>query len=130
MLSTLWTVGLVIGATLRRGARCNRFDALNLDTMSLLKTMIARAKRDLRVARCLYAGVPGGALVGFAVAKLAGIGAAPGANAAHPHLFLIQTVAGIPALITMMVAGAIMARSRRLQVQELSEKLRSMEADL
>jgi len=130
VLSALWTVGLVIGATWRRRARCNRLDALTLDTVSLLKTMIARAKSDLLVARCLYAGVPGGALVGFFVAKLAGIGAPPGANAAHPHLFIVQTVAGITALVIMVVAGAIMARSRRLQVQELSEKLRSMEAEL
>ena len=32
--------------------------------------------------------------------------------------------------VAMMVTGAILARSRRLQVQELSEKLRLIEADL
>ena len=34
------------------------------------------------------------------------------------------------ALIAMMVTGAILGRSRRLQVQELSEKLRLIKADL
>jgi hypothetical protein len=130
ILSAIWTLGLVIGVFWHRRARCNRFDALTLDTLTLLKFMIARAKSDLFVARCLYAGVPCGAVVGFVVVKLAGIGASPSAKAVHPHLHLIQTGAGIAALIIMIVAGAILARSRRLQVQELSEKLKSIKADL
>jgi hypothetical protein len=92
--------------------------------------MIARAKSDLLVARCLYAGVPCGAMVGFFVAKLAGISPSPSAIAAHAYLHLIQTGAGMAALIAMMVTGAILGRSRRLQVQELSEKLRLIKADL
>jgi hypothetical protein len=130
ILSAIWTLGLVIGVAWRRRARCSRSDALTLDTVSLLKSMIARARNDLFVARCLYAGAPCGAVAGFVVAKLAGIGASPSAKAAPPHLHLIQTGAGIAALVVMMVAGAILARSRRLQVQELSEKLKSIEVDL
>jgi hypothetical protein len=57
-LSVIWILGLVIGVVWHRRARCNRSDALTLDTISLLKFMIARAKSDLFVARCLYAGVP------------------------------------------------------------------------
>jgi hypothetical protein len=127
-LSVIWILGLVLGVVWRRRARCNRADALTLDTVSLLKLMIARAKSDLFVARCLYAGVPCGAAVGFLAMKLAGTGAPP--PAIHPYLHLIQTGAGIAALVAMMVTGAILARSRRLQVQELSEKLRLIEADL
>jgi hypothetical protein len=130
ILSVIWILGLVIGVVWRRRARCNRSDALTLDTVSLLKFMIARAKSDLFIARCLYAGVPCGALAGFIVAKLAGIGGSPPAIANHPGLHLMQTGAGIAALIIMMATGAILARSRRLQVREFTEKLRSIEADL
>ena len=101
-----------------------------MDTVSLLKSMIARAKSDLFVARCLSAGVPCGALAGYAVTRVIGISASPSAIAVHAHLHLIQTGAGIAALIAMMVTGAILAPSRRLQVQELSEKLRLIQADL
>jgi hypothetical protein len=129
-LSVIWIVGLVLGIVWHRRARCSRSDALTLDTVSRLKFMIARAKNDLFIARCLYAGVPCGAVVGFFVAKLAGIGAPPSAIAVHAQLHLIQTGVGVAALIAMMVTGAILARSRRLQVQELSEKLRLIKADV
>jgi len=129
-LSAIWILGLVAGVVWHRRARCNRSDALTLDTVSLLKFMIARAKSDLFIARCLYAGVPCGAMVGFFVAKLAGIGAPPSAIAAHPLLHVIQTGAGVAALIAMMVTGAILARSRRVQVQQLSEKLRMIQTDV
>jgi hypothetical protein len=129
-LSVIWILGLVIGVVWHRRSRCNRSDALTLDTVSLLEFMIARARSDLFVARCLYAGVPCGAVVGVIVAKLAGIGASPSAISANPHLHLIQTGAGMAALIIMMVTGVILARARRLQVQELSEKLRLIKADL
>ena len=129
-LSVIWILGLVIGAVWHRRSRCNRSDALTLDTVSLLEFMIARARSDLFVARCLYAGVPCGAVVGVIVAKLAGISASPSAIAANPQLHLIQTGAGMAALIIMMVTGVILARARRLQVQELSEKLRLIKADL
>jgi hypothetical protein len=127
ILSAIWILGLIIGVLLQRRARCNRVDALTLDTVSLLKFMIARAKKDLFVARCLYAGVPCGAAVGFMLTKLAGIGPS---QAVGPRLNMIQTGAGIAALIAMMVTGVILARSRRLQVQDLTEKLRSINADL
>jgi hypothetical protein len=129
-LSAIWTLGLIIGLVCHRRARCNRSDALALDTVSLLKSMIARARRDLFIARCLYAGVPCGAMAGYIVTKLAGIGAAPLANSISPRLRSIETGARIAALIIMMVAGVILERSRRLQVQGLSEKLRSMTDDL
>lgn len=129
-LSVIWILGLVLGVVWHRRARCNRSDAMTLDTVSLLKFMIARAKRDLRIARWLYAGVPCGAVAGFLAAKLAGIGAPPNASAVPPHLHLIETGARVAVLIAMTVSGLILARSRRLQVQELSEKLRLIKADL
>jgi hypothetical protein len=129
-LSVVWIVGLASGVVWHRRARCNRSDALILDTTSLLRFMIARAKSDLLVARCLYGGVPCGAGVGLFVAKLAGIGASPSAGALHPRLHLIQTGAGMAALLAMMVTGAILARARHLQVQQLSEKLRLIESEL
>ena len=129
LISVLWIL-FVTGIVWRRRVRCKRLDALTMDTVSLLKSMIARAKRDLFIARCLYAGVPCGALAGWAVARLAGLGATAAVNAAHPNLERVQTGAGIAALILMMVAGVILARSRHAQVVELSEKLRCIESDL
>jgi hypothetical protein len=64
--------------------------------------------------------------MGFLVVELAGIGASPSATAVHAQLHLIQTVAGIAALIAMMVTGVILARARSLQVQELSEEPRAL----
>jgi len=130
MVSVIWILGLVLGVVWHRRVRCNRSDAITLDTVSLLKFMIARAKRDLRIARWLYAGVPCGAVAGFFAAKLAGIGASPNVIAVPPHLHPIETSARVAALVAMIVIGVILARSRHLQVQELSEKLRSIKADL
>jgi hypothetical protein len=130
ILSAIWILGLVIGVLWQRTARSDRSDALTLDTVSLLKLMIARARSDLFIARCLYAGVPCGAVAGLWAANLAGIGAAPWAKGVGPTLHILQTGAGIGALAVMIVAGAVLARSRRRQVQELSDKLRSITADL
>jgi hypothetical protein len=130
ILSGIWIIGIVVGLVWQRRARCNQLDALTLDTVALLKVMITRAKRDLFVARCLYVGVPLGAAVGYVVSKLTGIGASESGIAAHPHLEMVQTGAGVAALIVMMVVGAILARSRRIQVGELSEKLKAIETEL
>ena len=129
-LAALWILGLVFGFAWHRRARCNRAEAIAFDTVRLLKFMIARAKRDLRLARCLYAGVPCGAAVGFILAKLTGFGASPDAIAPSPQMHLIRTSAGLTALITMMGIGLIVARQRRLQLQDLKEKLRSLQEDL
>ncbi|MCU1238322.1 MAG: hypothetical protein JWP63_6289 [Candidatus Solibacter sp.] len=128
-LSFLWILGLVFGMVLRRRARCHGVDALRLDTVRLLEFMIARAKRDLLIARCLYAGVPCGAAAGFLAMKLAGIGG-PGAAGVSANLHAIQTGAGIAALIAMTSTGAVLARSRRHQVSELSEKLRNIRTEV
>jgi hypothetical protein len=126
-LSVIWILCLVTGVVWRRRSQCSRSDALTLDSVHLLERMIAKAKSDLFVARCLYAGVPLGALAGLVAARLAGISVSP---SVHPRLHLIQTAAGVAALLIMMAAGAILARSRHVQVQELSEKLRLIKSDL
>jgi hypothetical protein len=130
IVSVIWIAGTIAGLVWQKRARCNRLDALTMDTVRLLKAMIARAKSDLFVARCLYAGVPLGAAVGYVVSRLAGIGASSPANVAHPHLDIVQTGAGVVALIVMIVVGVVLARSRSLQVRELTEKLRAIESDL
>ena len=130
ILSVIWILGLAIGVAWQRRARRKRIDALAFDTVSLLRFMLARAKSDLFIARCLYAGVPCGALVGTVVANILGIGASPAAIAVHPALHLILTRAGMAVLIIMVVTGIILERSRRLQVKALREKLRSVEAGL
>jgi len=121
---------LAVGLVCMRRSRGNRSDALTLDTVSLLKSMIARAKSDLFLARCLYAGVPCGAVAGYTIMKLAGIGASWSAIGISPQLRAIQAYAGVAALLIMILAGVILARSRRLQVQELSKKLMAIAEDL
>jgi hypothetical protein len=128
VLSVIWTLGLAIGAAWHRRARHNRSNTLTLDTVSLLESMIARARQDLFIARCLYRGVPCGAVAGYLVMNLAGIGASSGAI--NSHLYMMQKGAGIAALVIMMLVGVILARSRRLQVQELGDKLRLIKGDL
>ena len=130
IVSAIWIAGVVAGLVWQRRARCSQLDALTPDTVRLLKAMIVRAKSDLFVARCLYAGVPLGAAVGYVVSKSAGIGASESGRAAHPHLEMVQTGAGVAALIVMMVVGVILARSRSVQVRELSEKLKAIETEL
>ncbi len=126
-LSVVWIAVISAGIVWHRRARCARLDALSLDTIRLLKAMIARAKKDLFVARCLYAGVPLGAAIGYIVSKLAGLGASA---AAHPHLEIVQTAASVTLLLGMMVTGVILARARSTQVRDLNEKLRAMESDV
>ncbi len=128
-LSVIWILGLAFALIRHRRARSNRSDVLTLDTVSLLKSMLARAKKDLFVARCLYGGVPCGAVVGFVVMKMADTGASPPA-VVHPWLHLMQTGAAIAVLVAMMVTGVVLARSRSIQVRDLSEKLRLFKADL
>jgi hypothetical protein len=130
VVSAIWISGVVIGAFWHGRARCNRLDALTLDTVRLLKAMIATAKSDLFVARCLYAGVPLSAGISFSVLKLAGVGASPIVKAINPGLEMIQTGAGVAGLIIMTVVGIVLAHSRSLQVRNLSEKLRLFETDL
>src|SRR6202041_3278136 len=40
-LSAIWIGGVAMGSIRHRRARCNRLDALTLDTVSLLKALIA-----------------------------------------------------------------------------------------
>lgn len=129
-LSAVWVLSLMAVAVWHRRARCNRSVTLTLDTVSLLKSTIARAKRDLFLARCLYAGVPCGALLAFLALKFASIDAQARPVAIDVRLHRIQTGAGVAALIAMTVTGAILARSRRLQVDELTEKLKSLQGEL
>jgi len=129
-LSVIWILGLVLGVVWYRRARCNRAEAITFDTVRLLRFMIARAKKDLRIARCLYAGAPCGAVAGFIIARLTGFGASPNAIAVSRQVHLIRTGAAVATLITMMMIGLIVARDRRLQVQELTEKLRSIQDDM
>lgn len=128
ILSIIWVIGITAAAVWQRRARHTRSDALNLDTVNCLESVIGRARADLFVARCLYAGVPGGAVVGYVVVGLADKGVSP--HVADPELHLVQLGAGIVALLIMMAAGFLLARSRRLQVEELSGKLRSLQAEL
>ncbi len=130
VLSGMWLLGLGIGFVLMRRSQVNRSQVLTMDMAGLLKSTIARAKKDLFLARCLYAGVPCGAVASYIILKLAGFGSSPSANAAGPRLSAIQTAAGIVALLIMIIAGVILARSRRLQVQDLTKKLTSIAEDV
>jgi len=128
ILSAIWIVGLTIGTAWQWRARCSRVAAMTLDTVRSLKWMLGRAKRDLMLARCLYAGLPCGALTGTFVSNLLYQGASP--EAAPRSAVSILSVAGWAVLLFMMAAGFVHARSRRFEVKRLAEKLRSAEAGL
>jgi hypothetical protein len=133
LLSVAWTV-VVTGVIWRKRTRCTRVDALTLDTVSLLKSMIAQAKKDLILARNLYLGAPCGAVAGVIVMrflmKFRSFRAGTVSRPVGPHLEMVQTGAGLATLAIMVVAGLVLARSRARQVKDLSEKLKSIEADL
>ncbi len=129
-LSLIWILGLVSGLSWRRRAQCTRLAALTSDTVSVLKFRLAQARRDLFLARCLYTGVPLGALVGYVVMTLAGSAIPPPAASAAPNLKLIQTGAGIAVLLVMIATGAILSHSRVLHVKALTEKLKVINDEL
>ena len=62
--------------------------------------------------------------------RLSPIGGSPSTHALHPRLQMLQSGAGIAALVAMTVTGAILARARSAEVRQLSEKLKSAEAGL
>ncbi len=132
-LSVIWIATVAGGVLWHRRARCNRLDALTSDTVSLLKAMIVRAKKDLFIARCLYAGVPVSATASYVVLKLAGFGASTpagvGHTLVHPHLAMVWLGARVAILVGMVVAGVVLARARSAQVRDLEEKLRALESD-
>ncbi len=127
--AALW-IAFVAGAIGYERARCRATDALDLDTVSLLKRMIKRARRGLTQARRMYIGVPIAAGVSWIGTRvfLPHLGA--GGHALAPWLAAIYTAASFAMLAGMVVAGLVLARARRLQLQELSEKLRSFEEGL
>jgi hypothetical protein len=129
-LSASWILCLAAGLIWRYGTRRQPSGDLNLDTVTLLKSSIRQAQKDLFLARCLYAGVPCGAVCGFLVMQFAAQHGSALTLATDPTARMIQTGAGIIALVAMMVTGAVLARSRRIQARELSDQLKSMESDL
>jgi len=129
-LSAIWLLSLAASAVWHWRVHGRRTGVLERDTVSLLKFMIRQARTDLFLAQCLYKGVPLGAAFGFLVMKFLGLRPAPRALTADPLLVLIQTSVAVAVLIAMVVTGVILARSRRTQVQELSEKLKLIDTGL
>jgi hypothetical protein len=123
-------VCLAAGLFWRYGTQRQHSGDLDVDTVTLLKSSLRQAQKDLFLARCLYAGVPCGAACGFMIMQLMAQHASAPPPANDPGVRLIQTGAGIIALAAMMLTGAALASSRRIQARELSEKLKSMESDL
>jgi hypothetical protein len=129
-LSASWLVCLAAGLIWRYSTRCERSGVLDLDTVTLLKSSVRQAQKDLLLARCLYAGVPCGAVSGFLLMQFAARHDSVLTLAVNPTIRMIQTGAGIFALLAMMLTGAVLARSRRTQARELGEILKSMQSDL
>jgi len=129
LISALW-IAFVAGAIGYQRVRCRSVDPLDLDTASLLKRMIARARRGLFQARCLYLGTPLGAVTGAALTRVLAPGAAPSGHMAQSNLTLMQTIVGLIALVAMIISGLVLARVRRRQLLELTGKLKSLEESL
>jgi hypothetical protein len=62
-VAALW-IAFVAGAIWYQRVRCRAADTLDLDTVSLLKRMIQRARKGLAQARRLYAAAPVAAAAG------------------------------------------------------------------
>jgi hypothetical protein len=105
-LCVMWNLGLVLGVVWYRRAACHRGEAITFDTVR-----------------------PCGAVGGFLIARLTGFGASPNAIALSSQVHLIRTGAAVAALIAMVAIGLTVARDRRLQIQELSEKLKAIQED-
>ncbi len=129
IITALW-IAFVAGAIWYQRARCSAADALDLDTVSLLKRMITRARRGLTQARRLYAGVPLAAGASAAVTRMFAPRLAFGGHAAAPWVTMTYTAACLIMLAVMIIAGLVMARARQRQLRELTEKLRSLEDGL
>jgi hypothetical protein len=130
ILSALWTLGLALGLFYHSLKQTRLSSMVTLDTVSLLKQMLARAKRDLFLARCLYLGAPLGAIIAYVVAKALGIGASSPAIVVSPWLHALQTGAGVAAILVMILAGVVLERARRAQVQHLGSKLQAILGEL
>lgn len=129
VVTGLW-IAFVAGIIWYQRARCRAADALDLDTVSLLKRMIERAKRGLTQARRLYAGVPVAAMAGALVTRMFLPSAVLGGHAIHPWLMQIYTIGCVIMLVVMVGAGLVLARARRRQLGELAEKLTAIEDDV
>ena len=129
IVTGLW-IAFVVGAIWYQRARCRAIDSLDLDTVSLLKRMITRARKGLTQARRLYIGVPLAAAVSGFVTRtfLPGLGA--NRPAVAPWLNATYMTACLVMLVVMIGVGLVLARARRRQLKELGEKLRLFEADL
>ncbi|GLQ96149.1 hypothetical protein [Dyella mobilis] len=129
LISVLW-IAFVAGALGYQRLRCRAVDPLDLNTVTLLKRMIARAKRGLFQARCLYLGTPLGAVAGAVLMRVLAPGTAPGGHIAQPSLAMVPPLASLLALAAMIIAGLVLARARRRQLRELTAKLKSLEENL
>ena len=111
----------MVGAIGYQRAGCRAADALDLDTVSLLKRMIKCARRGLIQARRLYAGVPLAAIVSAVVTRIFAPRLALGGHAASPWVTVIYTIASLAMLVVMVVAGLVLARARQRQLRELTK---------
>ena len=126
IITGLW-IAFVAGAIWYQRLRCRAADALDLDTVSLLKHMIKRAKKGLSQARRLYAGVPLAAATSAVVTRMFLPGLASGGAAVAPWLNVTYTIACLAMLVVMTGAGLVLARARQRQLRELTDKLRLFE---
>ncbi len=129
-IATVLWVAFVSGAIWYQRVRCRAADALDLDTISLLKRMIKRARQGLVQARRLYIGVPLAATASAIVTRILVPNPASSGHALHPWLAVSFTIFSAIMLVVMVGAGLVMAYARRRQIQELTEKLRSFEESL
>lgn len=129
IISALW-IAFVAGAIWYQRVRCRANDALDLDTVSLLKRMIQRARRGLTQARRLYIGVPVAAAASAVVTRILLPTPHLGAHALHPWLAVTFTALSLVMLVVMVGAGLILARARKRQLEELTQTLRSFEDNL
>jgi hypothetical protein len=127
VLSAIWLPLVASCAIWWRRGRVNRIDMLSADTARLLRRMIARAKADLFIARCLYIGVPLGAAAGGTLTQLF---KTPQTGGQHSVFGSVLAIAGGAILAAMFAFGVLFERSRRRQIEELRGKLQSVTSNM
>jgi len=126
VVTALW-IAFVAGAIWYQRVRCRAADALDLDTVSLLKRMIQRARKGLAQARRLYAAALVAAAAGWVATRTFMPDLGAGRPSATAWLHVTYTIASLALLVVIVSAGLLLARARQRQLRELTEKLRLFE---
>ena len=127
-ITGVWLIVLLlVGARWYRAKR-HQHAAATMDTVALLRAMTRQAGADLFLARCLWAGVPLGAALGWTAMRWLAPNAPP--ETTFSWFSQARTAAAIALLGAMILSGLVLERSRKSHLRDLTGKLRAIVSDL